>query len=273
MTLRTLFIFFILTFGISWGILALFVLFTAQAEAMFGKLGYTNPLFILAVYAPALSALGLVLHHHGWAGLGLFLRRLQMWRMPWGWWLMLIVGLPLVFYAGAAIKGTIGAPFPFDPWWMLLPALLTTLAIGPVEEIGWRGLALPLMQRRLAPFWAGLWLGVIWALWHVPAFFLSGTPQSHWSLPGFLLGCVALSLILTPMFNAARGSLLVAALFHFQVNGPAWPDAQPWDSVIFAVLAAVIVGINRKHFFNKSAGAVGALAPEGIVHAARLKPT
>jgi membrane protease YdiL (CAAX protease family) len=109
----------------------------------------------------------------------------------------------------------------------VLPALLTTLLIGPVEEFGWRGVALPLMQRRLAPFWAGLWLGVVWALWHVPAFFLSGTPQSNWSLPGFFVGCVALSLILTPMFNAARGSLLVAALFHFQVNGPAWPDAQP----------------------------------------------
>lgn len=271
MTRRTLFVFFILTFGISWGILSLFVLFTAQAEAMFGKLGYTNPMFILAVYAPALSALGLVLHHHGLGGLRPFLRRLLMWRMPWGWWLMLIVGLPLVSYAGAAIKSTIGAPFPFDPWWMLLPALLTTLAIGPVEEIGWRGLALPLMQRRLTPFWAGLWLGVIWALWHVPTFFLSGTPQSNWSLPGFLLGCVALSLILTPMFNAARGSLLVAALFHFQVNGPAWPDAQPWDSVIFAVLAAVIVGINRKHFFNKSAGVIDVLAPEGIVHAASLE--
>ena len=52
MTPRVLITFFGLAFGISWGILALFVLFTAQAEAIFGKLGYTNPLFILAVYAP-----------------------------------------------------------------------------------------------------------------------------------------------------------------------------------------------------------------------------
>ena len=43
------------------------------------------------------------------------------------------------------------------------------------------------------------------------------------------------------MFNAARGRVLVAALFHVQIDGPAWPDAQPWGSVIFTVLAAVIV--------------------------------
>lgn len=79
-------------------------------------------------------------------------------------------------------------------------------------------------------------------------------------LPGFLLGCVALSLILTPMFNAARGSLLVAALFHFQVNGPAWPDAQPWDSVIFAGLAAVLVVFKRAHYFDRSAGATEVVA-------------
>ncbi len=260
MSSRTLVAFLVLSFGISWGILALFALFTPQAEALFGPLGYTNPLFILAVHAPAFSALGLVIRHHGLAGVKPFLQRLLMWRMPWGWWLLLVAGLPLAFYAGAALKGTIGAPLPFDPWWMLLPALLTTLAIGPVEELGWRGLALPLMQRRLAPFWAGLWLGVVWALWHVPAFFLSGTPQSDWSLPGFFLGCVALSLILTPMFNAARGSLLVAALFHFQVNGPAWPDAQPWDSVILAALAALLVVSRRATYFDRRFGVTEVLA-------------
>jgi membrane protease YdiL (CAAX protease family) len=268
MTPRVLTTFFALAFGVSWGILALFVLFTAQAEAAFGKMGYTNPLFIVAVYAPALAGIFLVWRHHGLAGLGHFARRLTLWHMPWPWWALLVFGIPAVFYAGAAIRGTLGGPFPFSPWTAVLPALLTTLLIGPIEEFGWRGVALPLMQRRLAPFWAALWLGIVWAVWHVPAFFLSGTPQSNWSLPGFFVGCVALSLILTPMFNAAKGSLLVAALFHFQVNGPAWPDSQPWDSVIFAALAAVIVVFNRVHYFDRNAGAMDVLA--NAVHLDRL---
>ncbi|MCK7511306.1 MAG: CPBP family intramembrane metalloprotease [Desulfobacterales bacterium] len=52
---------------------------------------------------------------------------------------------------------------------------------GPVEEFGWRGFALPLLQRKMAPIWAGLLLGIIWGFWHLPAFLLSGTPQSAWS--------------------------------------------------------------------------------------------
>ncbi len=259
MTPRVLITFFGLAFGLSWGILALFLAFTDQAEAWFGPMGYRNPLFILAVYAPAIAAVLLVWRHHGVRGLGRFAQRLALWRMAWPWWALLVIGVPVVFYAGAALKGTLGQPFPFSPWTAVLPALVTTLLIGPVEEFGWRGLALPLMQRRLVPFWAGLWLGVIWALWHVPAFFLSGTPQSHWSLPGFFLGCVALSLILTPMFNASGGSLLVAALFHFQVNGPAWPDAQPWDSVLFALVAAGVVVWNRRSMFDRRTGATDVL--------------
>lgn len=264
-------VFFALCFGLSWGLLAAFLLWRAPIEALFGPMGYTNPLFVLAVYAPAVAGVFVVWRLHGARGLVGFLRRLGLWRMPWPWWALLAIGLPAVMFAGAAIKGSWPAPFPFSPWTGVLPALLTTLVIGPIEEFGWRGVALPLLQRRMAPLWAGLWLGAVWALWHVPAFFLSGTPQSTWSLPGFLLGCVALSVILTPMFNASGGSLLVAVLFHFQVNGPAWPDAQPWDSVILAALAVAVVAVNRGQLLDRNASATALLRDEGHARQLALK--
>ncbi len=120
----------------------------------------------------------------------------------------MILGIPAVVYTGAAIKGTLSDPFPFSPWTQALPAIALALLLGPIEEFGWRGLALPLLQRKFAPFWAGLILGVIWALWHIPSLFMSGMPQSAWSIWPFLLAIVAMSMILTPLFNASRGSLL-----------------------------------------------------------------
>jgi membrane protease YdiL (CAAX protease family) len=154
-------------------------------------------------------------------GLGRYLRRLTLWRMPLAWWAFLVVGIPAVKYLGAAIGGTLSTAFPFSPWYALFPALAAAALIGPMEELGWRGLALPLLQRRFAPLGAGLALGAIWGLWHAPAFVLGGTPQSAWALGPYVLGVLALTVILTPMFNAARGSILVPALFHFQMNGPA----------------------------------------------------
>ncbi len=165
--------------------------------------------------------------------------------MPVVWWLVLILGMPAVFYAGALVKGSLADPFPFSSVWQLLPALLAMLLIGPVEELGWRGVALPLLQRRLVPLWSSLLLGLVVALWHTPSFLLSGTKQAAWDYWPFFFGIIAISVILTPMFNTARGSLAVAFVFHAQMNNPIWPDAQPWDMWLFVTVAIIVAVLNR----------------------------
>ena len=97
------------------------------------------------------------------------------------------------------------------------------------------------------------------AVWHTPAFLMSGTKQSAWSFGPFFLGVVAISVILTAMFNAAHGSLLVAVLFHAQMNGPAWPDAQPWDMYGFVLVAVLVVLLNRRTMLARGSGATEVL--------------
>ena len=260
LTVRSARSFFIATFAITWGLGFVWLGFGDQLEAIFGPMGYTNPFFILMVYSPGMVGVFMVWRHHGVRGLGGFARRLTLWRMPLRWWLVLVVGIPAVFYTGAVINGT-ATDFPYSTWYTVLPALVPALFIGPIEELGWRGVALPLLQRRFAPLWAGLIVGAVSALWHTPAFLLSGTKQSSWAIGPFLLGVIAISVILTAMFNTARGSLLVAALFHFQINGPAWPDAQPWDMYLFAVVAVLVVILNRGAMLSRDGAATEVLTP------------
>lgn len=261
MSVRTLGAFFAVAFGLSWGVVALLILFPQRLEALFGELSTTNPLFILAVYAPGIAGVSLVWWHYGLKGLLSFFGRLTLWRMPFAWWVFLIIGIPAFVYVGAAVKGTFMDPFPFSTVYAALSAVAFALLLGPIEEFGWRGVALPLLQRRLAPLWAGLILGAVWGLWHVPAFFLSGTPQSSWSFLPYFVGVVTISVILTPMFNAARGSLLVAVLFHFQMMNPLFPDAQPWDTLVWLIVAAVIVVANRKSMLSREGAVIEVLMP------------
>ena len=254
---KALLAFLALTFGLSWVPMALFMLFPDQFTALFGEISTSNPFFLLAVYAPSLSGIFLVWRHYGLKGLGSFFRRLLIWRAPIQWWLFLLLGIPIIFYAAAAIKGTVRDPFPFSPWTMVFPALLQSLLLGPIgEEFGWRGLALPLLQRRFSPFWASIVLGVIWAIWHTPAFLIGGTDQSAWSFGPFFLGLVAITVILTPLFNASRGSLLIAILYHLHMMNPIFPDAQPWDNYLFALAAIVIVFLNRHRMFRRGSGEI-----------------
>jgi membrane protease YdiL (CAAX protease family) len=262
MNVRSLIPFLALAFGLTWGIAALLIFFTDQVVAVFGEISSSNPLFILAVYSPGIVGIFLVWRYYGLKGLGSFFRRLTLWRMPLVWWLYLLLGIPAIAYLGAALNGTITDPFPYSPWYLVLPALAHAFFLGTIEEFGWRGVALPLLQRKLAPFWAGLVVGIIWAAWHMPAFLMSGLQFSAWSAGPYFGGVIALSVILTPMFNSARGSLLIAYLYHFQMMNPIFPDAQPWDSLLFALAAVFIVVLNRRTMFTKGAGVTKVLMPD-----------
>lgn len=58
--------------------------------------------------------------------------------------------------------------------------LLATLLVdaGPIgEEIGRRGCALPRMLHGRNPLAPAVLPGVVWGLWHLPAFVVAGTHQ------------------------------------------------------------------------------------------------
>ncbi|MCB2166137.1 MAG: CPBP family intramembrane metalloprotease [Deltaproteobacteria bacterium] len=244
-----------MAFGLTWGLLALYILLPGRMNVVFGELTGHHPLFFLAVYAPAIAAIVIVAYHSGLSGLRHYFSRLLLWRCPPAWYVFLILGIPLLFIGGAAIKGNLLAePLPFSSFKALLMALILMAIKGPIEEFGWRGFALPLIQRKFAPIWAGLMVGIIWGGWHFPAFLLSGTPQSAWSFTPFFIGSVAASVIMTPLFNASHGSILLPALFHFQLINPIWPDAQPYDTIFFLGAAALVVWLNRKKMFRQVDG-------------------
>ena len=244
--------FVLLTVAISWGVTGGFIFFPEQAVGLFGELEGAHPLYFLATWGPGLAGLFLVLAYGGRRGLKRFLSRLFLWRAHPVWWLLVVVGPPLGFMAGSLIKGgPVLAPIEEGAGQFVILAMIM-LFLGPVEEFGWRGVAQPILQRHMAPFWAGAVIGAVWGIWHIPAFYLSGTVYADWNLPLFLVGCVTLAILVTPIFNGSKGSLLLPILFHWQLIIPFWPDAQPWDTWIFVGITTIVVWLNRTSMFATS---------------------
>ena len=259
--------FLIISFGLAWGILALYIFFQDYMSAIFGPISGDHPLFFLAVYAPAIAAFFLILKNAGLSGLSRFLSRIFLWRCSLRWYGFLFIVIPLIFYAGSAWKGNLMTEsFPYRTIISLLIAVIFALIKGPVEEFGWRGFVLPLLQQKFSPFWAGLILGIIWGLWHFPAFQLSGTQQSAWSFAPFFLGTITISLIMTVLFNAAHGSILLPVLMHFQLMNPIWPDAQPYDTYLLLFAAILIIWFNRKKVFGRETAVINVIPPEKSDH-------
>ena len=259
----SLLFFALVTFGITWSVLGGYIYFPEQATATFGEISGAHPLYFLATWAPGIAGILLVLAFGGLRGLRGFLSRLLLWRCAPVWWLFILVGVPLVFMAGSLIKGgPLLAPVPPEGIGAMVSLMFMMLFLGPVEEFGWRGVAQPILQRHVAPFWAAVIIGSVWGFWHLPAFSLAGVVFAEWNFLPFFVGNITLAILVTPFFNASRGSLLLPMLYHWQLNNPFWPDAQPYDTWLLVLVAAAIVWWKRDEMFSRE-GAVTEVIPSG----------
>ncbi len=243
--------FIFITFVISWGLIGLYIAIPEYASTLFGELSGTHPFFFISVWSPSIAASILVMKHFGMGGLGRFYRRLMQWRTSRFWWTFLFVITPAIFYIGVLVKGTIANAFVFEDGLVAVTTLLVIrLFLGPMEEFGWRGFALPLLQRKFNPLLASVVLGLLWGIWHLPVFFMSSMQHSQWSIIPFILGNIFLCILFTAQFNSSRGGLAWPFLFHYQLINPIWPDAQPFDTILFGLLSIIIVYMFRKQMFD-----------------------
>ena len=101
---------------------------------------------------------------------------------------------------------------------LMLGAILVSTWVQAGEELGCRGYELPRLATHLGLGGASVLLGVFWALWHLPLFFLRGSGSEGQSFPIYLLHVTALSVAMSWLYWKAEGSLLLVILMHASVN-------------------------------------------------------
>jgi membrane protease YdiL (CAAX protease family) len=127
-----------------------------------------------------------------------------------------------------------------------VPAVvLATFVRGGLEEPGWRGMALPVLQRRIGAFRASIAIGVIWAVWHVPLFLMPGSSQAGTPFWLYALVVVGISVIATWLYNEAGGRVLVPVVFHTLSNAVSVTTATGvvGDGVVSQVGLLVVVWV------------------------------
>jgi hypothetical protein len=218
--MRSLLKFFSFTYIVSWILwIAAAAILRGAAPKSYGLLAISGFLYLLGVFAPSLVALALTALVDGRVGTLGLLRRTVKWSVGARWY---------VFAVGymAAIKLTValllriatGAWPAFGQESVYIMAIPFSTPVQAGEEIGWRGYALPRLSARLGLPGASVVLGVIWACWHLPFFFISGTDKSGQSFPVYLLSVTALSVAMAWLYWRTNGSLLLTMLMHAAVN-------------------------------------------------------
>jgi membrane protease YdiL (CAAX protease family) len=175
-----------------------------------------------------------------------------LWRVGAGWYLVALFGYLAIWLAGysvwlsgAPLRALAGQPALVLSAYLAPLLIFLILAFG--EEVGWRGYALPRLQRRYGPLRGTLILAVMHGLWHVPVLLVPGfVSGSSFSLPfilGWIATVVAATFLYTWIFNHTSGSLLIAILVHAGANAssslmnalvPEEPLLSGWREAIYA---------------------------------------
>lgn len=220
---------------------------------------------VALILGPTLSAFIITGVTEGRAGVRRLLRRIVLWRVGFGWYLFVLLGIPAIILLSTIVVP--GALASFDaaavPTTLFLYVVATPIFLfagGPVfEEIGWRGFALPRLQRLYGPLAGSLVLGALWGLWHIPLFLIPSWDTPHGSfldLVMFLVWAVSITILFTWVFNNTKGSVLIAILAHGSVNSAAaavysiFPAPAVTEGVAsfvigFGVVALVILVLTR----------------------------
>ena len=184
---------------------------------------------------PSLAAFTIVFILGGKSGLKDFLRPFTRWKSNFGYWVIAVFGIAILYLIGLAIHLISGGEAP--PFIMireevnLIPLYLIFVVLSPLqgpvgEEFGWRGYALPKLQTKYGPIVASLAIGIMWGIWHLPTFYAPmGVLADMVSALGFsfiipyILGTIANSIFMTWLYNKTRASALIAGIvWHAAIN-------------------------------------------------------
>jgi len=263
---RSLFGFFALTYAVSWAFFIAAVAWSRDLPAGSSLPAGIHGLVLMGAIAPSLVALTLTARAEGPAGMREMFGRVFAWRVNARWYAFAI-GYMAAIELGAAlahrlITGT-WPRFGDGAWYVMAGAMVVSTWVQAGEEIGWRGHALPRLASRLGLGGASIVLGVMWAFWHLPLFYLQGAEAYGQSFMVYLLQVTAISIAMAWLYWKTGGSLLLVMLMHAAINNtrgivpavlrtaanPFLPSASlmSWLGAIVLWIAAVYFLVRMRH--------------------------
>jgi membrane protease YdiL (CAAX protease family) len=173
---------------------------------------------------------------------------------------------PLIIFGGSTfiawflpeLFGEKRLPMLLPSIWVFFPFILIMIFLGGgQEEFGWRGYALPLLERKFGIWSANIILGTIWACWHLPLWFISGTSQIYMNFGGFILLMIGYSFIFSWILKISGNRPFSGLYSHGLANAfvPLMPtlimqkdvsQERFWIWVILTFLIGILISIFRK---------------------------
>jgi len=177
-----------------------------------------NPnLSVLTVFTPSIVALILTARSSGKKGVYELLVKQTFQKTTANWFLLSVFGIPVL----ALLAILTSLSFDISKFGLrtnqLMPQIIVIVFIAIGEEYGWRGYLLPRLMKKLNVFYSSITLGLIWGLWHFPAYLIGTGVPLEMNFMVFLLWVILGTLFISWIYYHTR-SVLTSILAHISAN-------------------------------------------------------
>ncbi len=176
-------------------------------------------------------------------------------------WYLIAILLPILWVLIAwAIHFVAGGDMITSVPLFIAPILFLFMIVASgTEELGWRGIALSMLEKRFNTLVATFIIAVIWTAWHIPLWFIPFAGQASMNIASFFIFVIVFSFLLTWFYKETR-SVAVCVVFHAMVNTVGAMGLEDWNTTMFSdvillgVLSAIaVVVFSYSHYRrNKS---------------------
>ena len=214
--------FVVLTFILSWLLwLAAAVTLGWEISPQSPRMAIGAPIYLLGVWAPAIVGVALTARAEGKPGVSALLRRMITAPVEGRLFFFALGYFVAIRFAAALLYRVSSGEWPAftqELWFLMLLAGVFLSPMQAGEEVGWRGFLLPRLSARFGLPAASLIVGVIWAVWHLPFFFVAGADKSGQPFAPYALSVIGMSVAMAWLYWRTEGSLLMTMLLHSAIN-------------------------------------------------------
>jgi len=262
--------YFLITFIWSWLLWTPLVLGSLKIIPLSGELIsiLIFPAIVFGAFGPLAGALFVIHNENGKGYIRKYLQTFLDFRLGWK-----VYVIPVIIFGGSTfiawflpeLLGEERLSMLLPSIWVYIPCLVFMVFLGGgQEEFGWRGYALPVLEYKYGILFANIILGIIWAFWHLPLWFITGTSQTYMNFGGFILLMVGYSFILswTKMTSGnkpfsglyvhglANSFIAIMPTLTIQKN---MPQTRFWIWVSLTFLIGILITFLReKKFINRT---------------------
>lgn len=251
--------FMLLTFGIAYSISGLLIFLSQYGYKVYNWVDtfeqfMMNAPFSLYILSPAIASYIVLKKNNKIASLKEWIETVFHFQNSLFSYLFVIFGLAIYFISHIIVTKDFKFVLPFYTFFLSLPG---NLIIGGLEESGWMYVLQPTLDKKYGYVLACLYTGFIWALWHIPLFFIPGTNHSDGLINFWMFNIQIMSFrfFMGAIYKiSGKGCVFMCVLFHTMFNAvsPIFGTmTMTWQGTICANAVIIVISLITVNLYNR----------------------